>query len=338
MHVVVPGLLGPLPGSEAEGVRPDVPVLETLLSRSAREEVAGQDYVSTLFGLFGVAEPRGADWPSAAVCGLADDRATQDGCWFHADPVHLEPDADRLLLFDAESLAIGEDEATHIAGLVDDHFSAEGWHLEVAAADRWYLRLRDCPSVTTRPLQDVIGRDMHPFLPSGREASKWRGLLNELQMLLFHARDNERRREQGRPLINGVWLWGGGRLPRAPGRMWSHVLSDHPLARGLGILAGAEAQPLGTGNRGDGPDGDCLVFHHGLLRPIADLDFAAWCRELETLEADLCRFRDRVRAGRQEALLLYPCNGQRYRVTRSSLRKLWRRPRPIGSMLASARF
>ena len=204
LHLVIPGLLGPLGRFEEEGIAPRTPILETLLARADRSGAGGDDHLSTLFGLFGYSAPQGADWPSAALCRLADGGAADTGYWLHADPVLLKPDMDRLLLFDGRSLEIAPVEAEVLGKLILGHFADQGWRLEQAAPDRWYLQLPEAPALVTRPLHRVAGRNLFPFLPEGGDRGRWRSLLNEIQMLLHHADVNQARRAAGRPEINGL--------------------------------------------------------------------------------------------------------------------------------------
>ncbi len=60
-----------------------------------------------------------------------------------------------------------------------------------------------------------------------------------MEMVLHACPINEAREREGRPPINSVWLWGGGRAPRRLTARWRQVRSNEPLARGLGALAGS---------------------------------------------------------------------------------------------------
>lgn len=338
LHLVLPGLFGPLGRLEEAVIEPRTPILETLLARADRSGAGGDDHLSTLFGLFGYSTPQGADWPSAALCRLAEGAAADTGYWLHADPVLLKPDMDRLLLFDGRSLEIAPEEAEALGELILGHFADQGWRLEQAAPDRWYLRLPEAPALATHPLHRVAGRNLFPFLPEGGDRSRWHGLLNEIQMLLHHADVNQARRAEGRPEINGLWLWGGGRLPAVADRGWQRVYADHPLAVGLARHAGVEMDALPEQLDEGGIRGDCLMFRDDLLQSRLDADAAAWSRNLEQLEPLLETLGDAIRRNRIEALLLYPCNGHSYRITRSGLRRFWRRRKTIAALLDGPGF
>ena len=75
------------------------------------------------------------------------------------------------------------------------------------------------------------------------------------------------------------------------------------------------------------------MYRDDLLAPVLDADAAAWARNLERLEPLLETLGDVLRRKEMEALLLYPCNGHSYRITRSGLRRFWRRRKPITELL-----
>ncbi len=325
LHVVLPGLLGPIPNPDQNV--PDLPALSRLLSRADKSGNQGADPESTLFPLFGVQRSSTGDWPSAAVCQYGCGGEAGEGWWLHADPVLLRPDMERLLLFPAEALGIEQAEAQSLIELLDGHFRDDGWRLRAMASDRWLLRLAEAPSIVTRALHEVAGRSMFPFLPDGKDALRWHGLLNEAQMLLFNAPVNQARRAQGRLEINGLWLWGGGRLPTTSADHWRQVVSDHPLARGLGRLAGAEVR--GLDEELPQGQGGLLLYRDELFAPVLMGDPMEWERRLQTLAPWFGGLLEGVRQGRWRRLLLYPCNGHSYAVNAAGLRRFWRRPRPL---------
>jgi len=333
LHLVVPGLLGPFGRFQEQGITPRVPLLETLLAKAERQAARSGDHIATLFAHFGYEVPREADSPSAAICRLAEERTADDGFWLHADPVHLKPDMDRLLLFDGRTLEITRSEAQSLGKLLLEHFADQGWRLEQPAPERWYLQLPASPALVTQPLHRVTGRSVSPFLPEGADRRRWRGLLNEIQMLLYHAEVNQARRESGRPEINGLWLWGGGRLPDVKESGWQRVYADHPLAAGLARHTGVQHQGLPQRFDPREIEGECLMYREDPLQPLLDSDTAAWGRSLERLEPLLETLLGALRQRYIATLLLYPCNGHSYCITGAGLRRFWRRRRPITELL-----
>ncbi|MES9904072.1 MAG: hypothetical protein ABW168_15535, partial [Sedimenticola sp.] len=209
VHLLVPGLLGPIPSLDSFS---SLPQLETLLSRADNERVSGDDLESTLFPLFGIDSSPESDLPTAPCRRIGDGCDRDERFYLQANPVFLRPDQDRLLLFDSEDLDFTKSEAESLAGLFSEHFSAESWRLEIATPHRWYLALDDQPSLTTASLSRVFGRNIDPLLPQGRDSMRWHGIMNEVQMLFHGTNLNFERESCGKLPINGLWFSGGGRF------------------------------------------------------------------------------------------------------------------------------
>jgi hypothetical protein len=327
LHLVIPGLLGPWPdpGLVPAGLR--LPALGTLLARADPRPEPDTDPQAALFRLFGQ-----APGPVAGVTRLGAGLPAADGCWLHADPVHLRPDMDRLLVFDQRVLAIGAEEAAELVSALNDHFGDRGWHLEAADAGHWYLHLAEVPAIETSPLHAVTGRGLFPHLPRGADARAWHGLLNEAQMALFQVPANQRRRNAGRPEINGLWVWGGGRLPAPAPAPWAAVLGRGELLAGLCVLGATPAPREPTELPAELP-GDTLLYRDDPFAPVLDADPAGWATALERLSPLLEAALAGLARGRWSRLLLYPCNGHSLELSRRGLRRFWRRPRPLASVV-----
>jgi hypothetical protein len=247
--------------------------------------------------------------------------------WFHADPVHLRPDRDRLLLFAGPSLAIGDDEAESLIDAFNGYFAVDGLHLLRAGPSNWFLRVTEAPRLRTWALHRVVGRPVDAYLPWGPDAKTWGRWQTEAQMLFFSHPVNEKRGRLGRPAISGVWTWGGGVLPRvATGPQLT--VADHPLAVGLaraaaGRILGLEGwSPLGA----DVPSADrVLVFWDRLWWPSLEGDAASWRLALQGLETLMGVLLRGLSEGRIRRMVLEDGAGSRLVLGRSGLLRLWRR-------------
>lgn len=312
-HLVVPGLLGPMPRLADIGSS-RFPLLERLLARADRQGAAS-GYGETLFGLFGLAPPEDADLPSAALAYLGDTGAAPVGVVFHAAPVHLRPDQDRLLLFDHPGEDLTEAETAVFVDAVNRHFAADGWRLEATSAGRWYLHLPQQPRLRTHPLAEVVGRNVDLFQPSGEDAAYWQGCLNEIQMLFFDLPVNARREAAGRLPVSGLWLHGGGELAAA---------ASHPFAS----LEGADLLLAGlAASAGDASGDERLVVSRDAWRAVQDADPSAWQQALAGLELRLPQLMS------QGELRLYPCHGQCHIYRPAHRYRVWRRPRSLREMM-----
>ncbi len=328
--LVVPGLLGPMPGWLQSDDTPRFPRLERWLARADRAPAAGDDLASTLLPLFGLERPPGADLPVAALSRLGEGGEADDLCWLLAHPVCLRPDQSRLLLFDTLDFDFTLAEAEALAALFRDHFSDRGWRLEVAAPGRWYLGLERCPALATRSLGAVFGRNMDLFLPAGEERLAWHRLLNEVQMLFFQAPLNREREARGAMPVNGLWFSGVGRLPPVAAAPFDRVFGDAALLQGVARHAGVPAAPLpGPGECDLDPARRPLLLYDRLERPVWCADPHAWAGELERFEQWLAGWIDALARRELASLQIHSCDGSRWRLRRGALRRFWRRPREL---------
>lgn len=336
LHLLLPGLLGPWSSSDGE---PDlqpvrVPALERLLARAMATRLAVVGAEATLFDLFGLTVNADRDLPVAAVTRLADGGDASTGWWLRTDPVHLDADLWQVLLRDARGLAITVQEAESLAAQFNAAFEQDGYALEVPHPCRWYLRLASDPGLCNRPLPEAIGQDINPFLPAGPEARRWRRLLTEIQMLFHGSEINRERENRGSSSINSVWFWGGGTLPDGARRPGDGVYADDPLSRGLARLADVPVSPLTANSAAwyaaSVNQAETLVVSEIARFDRADDDFPAWAEHIRALERDwFSGCLDMLRHQRLARLHLYPCNGLRYDITPASLRRFWRRIRPL---------
>ena len=321
---------------------PKVPSLSRILGRSDIEAVSGSDPIAVLLDRFGIDVDPNLDPPSAPFSHLADvPDGSPIGYWLHADPVHLRPNRDQLLLFDARHLELARGEAQRLVELFNEHFTVEGLRLEAAAADRWYLRLDSAPRLRTRALADVMGRSVDPAYLAGKDAARWMGWLNETQMLFHQAEVNRHRELSGRPTVSGIWPWGGGSLPSAmPQSRYGSVFAVDSLALGLANAAQVDAYPIP-----ERPEallsvlsrGRVLGYWHSLWAAVLDADAGAWIQDLGRLDSWLDQLLALLTVGRVDEIALFPCDGTCGLVTRRALRRFWRRTPSMAARLKGMR-
>ncbi|MDX1697417.1 MAG: hypothetical protein R3308_03980, partial [Thiohalobacterales bacterium] len=230
IELLLPGLQGPSsdrPVGDYLERRP--PALDRLLSRAQPGHLAGHGLDATLLTLFGL-DPA---TPVAPLCYAADTGQPPEGYVMRADPVHLRADQSSLRLFESHSFPVTRQEADALVAAFNAFYEERGWALVAPHPQRWYLLTDRAPAVEMTPPTDVAGEDIQAALPRGADAAGWHALLNEVQML-FHAQEvNRLREQQGQPLINSIWPWGGGMMPAAGRPPARRILTDNPLARAL---------------------------------------------------------------------------------------------------------
>ena len=352
LDLLVPGLFGPVPVHPSEV--PPTPVLSRLLGRADRlPGPVAADPCRTLFHLFGYAPASDRDCPSGPYCRLADDPgATPAAYVLHADPVHLRPARDRLVLFAGPDFAPDRAEADALVALFNQHLGTDGLRLEAPTPERWYLLTEQPPDLVTQPLANVLGRPIAGQMPQGPEARRWARYLNEIQMLFHHSAVNQRREAAGIPTLNGLWLWGGGRrlpVPAAPAP-YARVFSPDPLAIGLARTQGIPTAPLpedlgaalaagaaaATPTSATGAD---LVHWSGLWEAVLAADGTAWAASLSALEHWLTGLAGRASATGGAAPILrlnfnlFPANGEYFRYRPHHRYRFWRHPLDLAQRL-----
>jgi len=213
-------------------------IFEKLLAYGKRS--AKTTHVSSealLFELFGLETDRDKDVPVAAVTRLLDLGIVDKSWWMRADPVHLVAGQQGLIMLASHELELSALEAESLVEEITQAMAEEGWTLKVPNPHRWYLKPADIPDITTTPLDVVMGRDVHGYLPGGGDAKTWHTLLNEIQILLHTSQINLERESAGKLAANSVWFWGGGSLPQLKESSWAGVWSDDVVALALARLS-----------------------------------------------------------------------------------------------------
>ncbi len=328
--LLVPGLLG---WAEEDGNNRRFAALETLLARADRVTQVATGFEARLFGLFGVPRPADGDWPVAAVTRIVDAGVVDKDWWMRADPVHLHASANGLILTGATELKLTTQDANALVAELMEIFTADGWLFKAAHAARWYLRPLAPPAIQTHALPDVIGRDIHPFLPYGPDAKAWHTIMNEIQILLHTSNVNQAREARGELPINSLWFWGAGRLPQIGRSDWAHVWSNEPLGLGLARLAdipGAKTPATAADWLSIAAQGGVhLVVLEQARRAVIYGDAAAWGDGLQDInDRWLEPALQALKKGALARLTLHT-DGAAFTLTARGLRRWWRRRRSL---------
>jgi hypothetical protein len=336
LHLVVPGLFG----GSGSGAEPQPtsrhPELEGLLARAQVAHDEGRSFEALLFALMGAEVDEQEDLPVAAVTRVLDLGVVDNGWWMRADPIHLAPRRDQLIASDSYALDITQAEAAPLAAEIMETYIADGWTLKAPRPSRWYLKPPRTPRITTTALPEIVGRDIHPYLPRGSEAKAWHTILNEIQILLHTARVNELRERAGKLAVNSLWFWGGGRLPTIKAKGWSSLWSVEPVSLGLARLSEVPSQSLPHSfdewQRAAAREGSHLVVLD-VLRPAALYrDLLHWSQAMQQLEQDWFAPLWRSLKRRElDSVTLLGDAGVSFHVDSSMARRWWKRRKPLAS-------
>jgi hypothetical protein len=322
-----------------------LPALATLLARAKLERHAALSAEAWLCQAFEV--ERQNDWPLAPVTLAVDGGEPADVYTLRADPVHIRVGREGLHLVDNALFDLSADEAEPLVAALNAHFAGNGMRFEAPRPKRWYVKLAHAPALSTHPISEAAGADVQHVLPSGADALHWHRLFNEAQMVLHEHPVNTMREARGEPAVNSVWFWGGGTLPRVPGRHFGSVWSDDAGAIALAAAADADHAPVPAdaaawlGNKTDGSAGSGLESHlivlDALRAPAAYNDAHEWRTRIAELEArwfgPLLAALKTGRVARLTLVALGRDASARFTVTRPDLVKIWRRAKPFAAYI-----
>jgi hypothetical protein len=333
LTIVAPGLLGPDVHFSDDFI-PQLPALETLLSRSRHTQVRRREYHRTLAGLMGFEIEPDKDVPVAAVTRIVDNNHDASGTWLRADPVHLSPDRNGLILMDSFILNLSQHDALAIAAEVSKVIAEYGWKIEVPFEDRWYIRIDEELDLTTSELSSAVGFDIVGYLPRGRDAARLNKLLNEIQIHLHAADINQFREKNGELPVNSVWFWGMGSLDEIPEPAWSAIFTNDVFASSLAELTDTACfhvpqHFLGI-QENSGGEGDVLVVLPQCQAPSQYQNLELWHKALLLLEGSWFEpVLEWLQQGKLKKLRIIS-DTHEFQLNRFGLKKFWRKPVAIG--------
>ena len=334
LTLFVPGLFGPASETLSE-FTPDIPSIEKLFRFGTSKNIQNTGFIPTLFQLFGFPEYK-QDYPVAAVTRLVDDDHDLEGVWMRADPVHLRPEREAVVLLDESAFDLEKHEALILAADLQRVFTSRDIELEAPTNNRWYIKLKHLPEIKSTPIHEVVGNDIHNHLPIGKEKILWDQLSNEAQMNLHQCPLNSEREQRDEWPVNGVWMWGAGELPESPRtsrQIWSSVFADEVTTQGLSILTETPYRDLPDSietlvNQCEGQDNILVVISFG-LRHQQYFNYEGWQDFIAYLEEEwFARIEKLIKQNELDKLTLFT-GEKEITVTKSSFKKLWRRRRSL---------
>lgn len=318
LELIIPGLIPP-PDIAAEvcaGLQ--LPALEKLLARGSAGSSPDGNLEDRLCAMFGVRSV-------APVRASADGLEVGDAYWLCADPVSLQLQRAQVLVFPG-AVPVKED-ADSLCDALNAHFAGTGLRFFAPHPRRWYVRVETDPQISTTPLRRVLWRDARFFQPQGEDTLRWQRFATEMQMILYAHPLNQAREARGEPLVNSLWLWGGGRA--------------EPLKRAFNVsggdcdLAGAFARKAGVAQSGTlqamlevpSENGLWVCVAAGEALQLGDL--YEWRQAIQRIEREIAQpLLKALQAGQLQHLSLDE-SARRFGLTRGDAWKLWRPERSL---------
>lgn len=329
VHLAVPALFWPDRDTRAAAAPGRLPALETLIARGRRVAAVASGLEQWLLAAWNAT---GAA-PHALV---ADGGAPGEHWWLRADPVSLRLNRETVVPLDVSTFELARVEADALVAHLNHHFTGRDIVFAAQQPERWYVRAPEPLGRDALPLAAARGMPIGVRPGAGGDEVRLQALLNEVQMLLHDHPVNEARERAGALPVNGVWLWGGGRLAPPAARPFRRVRTSDPLAAGLALGSGGVVMSVpddaGRWLRAASDEGVELLVLDALCAPAAYGDLAAWRERLAALERDwFAPLAGALRQGRIGMLTLHAigAGGLDVETTRQDLRYFWRRARPL---------
>lgn len=239
--LVAAGGLLPVPiCGEVLGAAP-LPRLRQLLAQAQQESLQpvppacrGDTRLSWLWGRFGGRGQPPVTAPFVYRELVRSEMTNAGNFWWQIDPVHFALASDHLLL---QPLAdLDQADAAALAAAAQTVLAPQA-RIKVHGP-HWLLQFAEPWDLHCTPLAGALGGAAQHLLPTGADATHWRRLLTEVQMLWHTHPVNIAREARGAVAVNGLWLHGGGRAQPLRADGLDAVVSADPALRGWARAAG----------------------------------------------------------------------------------------------------
>jgi hypothetical protein len=290
------------------------PYLERLIAR-ADEESRVSPWRSAAWRMMA---PDAAEPPAIALAQLRASGHTESHEWLAmATPVHLVAGMSNVALPAEGILEIDALEADSLAAAFNRSFGGHGARLIRVARSGLVCALDTKLAAETTPPDEALGGDVYAHQPRGEGSAQLRRLSTEIEMWLFDHELNAARRSRALPVINALWLWGGG-------------AGDAPLPRMAGWAAGDDVLFSTFDRRLRYPAASDLAGDHSGPSRSGVIVVAAWpgSAEWEQIEPRWLGPAIEDLKARRLSRVDISAAGRSFRLSARGLRRFWRRSRP----------
>ncbi|MDD4911808.1 MAG: hypothetical protein PHP57_05890 [Sideroxydans sp.] len=324
LHWVAPDLL--LPADEMRNVASGLvlPYLAKILARSQQSIMEAQSLERLVCRRFNTQSV-------APIRAQSDGLDVRDGFWLCADPVHLQLQQSQVNLL--ANMSCTAEEASAVCHSLNEYFAQDGLSFFAPLSRRWYVRASQSSEVSLTSLRTANGRDVKPYQPQGRDALRWKRVMNEVQMLLHTHPVNVAREVKGLLPINSLWLWGAG----VTGPLQTDIEivgGGEEVSAALACVAMATSattlQEMLTGQSKEG-----LWVTTALNDAWQQGDLYGWREHMEYVERDVAMpIWNALCDGRLQSVSIevpMESGNRRFELDRLGVWRLWRQRKPLES-------
>lgn len=337
LHLIVPGLCGPLANTD---LLKNNPAFNGWLKRLSQAKHSSSpaslyDVITSIFHL-----TINDDFPSAALTLLANNRYDENKHFMFADPVHLQADINQAILTSAEDLNIDDQESVQLLQTLNNHFQQDALDFFALENNQWMVSTDFSIDMKTTALVDAVARNIHFILPEGKSSTRWRQWLTEAQMLLHSHQVNSHREDAGQATINSLWFHGCGGLPgidKSPcnKNKISSVCSNYLVLKGVADLVGCDyfalpntvsdyTEHLLEQHASNQGDNTINVLHLSSLEHWVNYtDVSLWLENLIVLLGQWLYPLFTMANKNNIQIILYPCTDKKYYFSKYDFLKIW---------------
>ena len=308
---------------------PKVPALERLLARADRQVAVAPMGASWLCEHWGMVAP----YAIAPLLAEYDGVDRSNHAWMFAEPFHHAPEQKWQKRSPAHLLELTALESTELIAALNAHFADRTLIFFAPTPARWYVRCNPAEVPNTTPLDQARFGSPLDYQPTSLGTINWRAIQNEAQMLLYAHPVNVAREAAGKPVVSGVWFWGGGVQPKLTKPAYDRVIASSPLAVQLAKNSAINVYPLAWDSV-PSTDGNALVVIDSCADLAHEFDLLKWGHEMERLERDwFLPISTALGNGSIQQLTLHAPLAewtQTFQLTRRNYRfRFWRATKPL---------
>ncbi len=190
----------------------------------------------------------------------------------------------------------------------------EGFRLQVWDQALFASRAEPWPAATM-PAMGVLGMSYQDIVTVS-ECDRHRLLCEKLTEAVNKTGINQVRREKGLPIIDMLFLNGGGTYHRInPPTLTRSVATDNPVVRSWAEAAGIMPEYLTDTSAltwpANTPQGDVIVVLEDLLKPYLLNEMTAWRSALPEVAKKVNAFREAAKAREHESIIVIAGGAQR---------------------------